>query len=95
MAGVFRTVGYTLLLVLCGSSMFLGQGGSAHPFQWLRLLLARLLLRVLCLCCLGVRVVGAQGEAPVMGDGHEEEAEVEVEDEVRGGLVEWGVRCLP
>lgn len=26
MSGVFRAVGYTLLLALCGTSMFLGQG---------------------------------------------------------------------
>lgn len=42
-----------------------------------------------CICvCLGVRVVGAQGEDPVVGDAPEEEAEVEVEEEV-GGV--WGV----
>lgn len=31
MAGVFRAVGYTLLLVLCGTSMFLGQGTYKRP----------------------------------------------------------------
>lgn len=31
MAGVFRAVGYTLLLVLCGTSMFFGQGAYKPP----------------------------------------------------------------
>lgn len=93
MSGVFRAVGYTLLLALCGTSMFLGQGACKPRIPSG----ARGALSLACRpipsvspLLIGVRVAAAQSEDPLVDEGvdmEEEEADVEVEEEEEVGGV--------
>lgn len=83
MSGVFRAIGCTLLLALCGTSMFLDQGVCAAPsLLWSDR--SAWLTHFSVGCPLGVRVAAAQSEDPLVDEGvgeEEEEADVEVEEE--------------
>lgn len=100
MSGVFRAIGCTLLLALCGTSMFLDRGMCVCAATYLLVVGPRLAHSLWRLVCpLGVRVAAAQSEDPLVDEGvveEEEDADVEVEEEV-GERVPCGwcgaVRC--